>query len=87
MSILVAESVPVADLRPGDMVRYGGDGYRVAEVLPVAVLSGHVVVGWSYVGGVRTERVALVYAMTVLWLSGSAVRNDRPPCSAASHRR
>lgn len=62
MTTLVAESVPVADLRPGDMVRYGGDDYRVAEVLPVAALSGHVVVGWSYVGGLRTERAALIYA-------------------------
>jgi hypothetical protein len=57
MSILI----PVMSLRAGDMVRYAGEEYRVAEVMPVAVLSGHAVIGYSYTDGMRSERVALLY--------------------------
>ncbi|GIH07348.1 hypothetical protein Rhe02_54150 [Rhizocola hellebori] len=63
MSTLTSTFVAVTSLRAGDMVRYGGTDYRVAEVMPVAVLSGHVVVGYSYTDGLRDDRAALVYAV------------------------
>jgi hypothetical protein len=62
MTTLLAEFVPVTSLQAGNMVRYAGTEYQVAEVLPIAVLSGHAVIGYSYTDGMRDERVVMVYA-------------------------
>lgn len=61
MTTLIAEFTPVASLQAGQRIRYGGGDYQVAEVLPVAVLSGHVVV--AHAGGNLDERVTLIYAV------------------------
>jgi hypothetical protein len=63
MTAMTAEFVPVTSLHAGDMVRYAGTDYQVADVMPVAVLSGHVVVGYVFADGVRGDRVALIYAV------------------------
>jgi len=59
MSTLLADFVPVTSLHAGQGIRYGGGDYVVAEVLPIAVLSGHAVI--AYAGANVDERVVLVY--------------------------
>lgn len=64
MTTSTATFIPAALCTPGVEVVYGGDLFRVAELLPIAVLGGHVLVANppDGVGGWLTERVALVYA-------------------------
>jgi hypothetical protein len=81
MTAMTAEFVPVTSLHAGDMVRYAGTDYQVADVMPVARYStgmsdssGHVVVGYVFADGVRGDRVALIYACadSVAELTGGA---------------
>lgn len=63
MTTSTATFIPAALCTAGVEVVYGGDTFRVAELLPIAVLGGWVLVAnpSDGVGGWREERVALPY--------------------------
>jgi len=60
MTTLLVDFVPVTSLQAGQHIRYGGDDYVVAEVLPIAVLAGHAVI--AYAGENVDERLVLPFA-------------------------
>jgi len=78
MSTLLTDFVPVTSLLAGQSIRYGGGDYVVAEVLPIAVLSGHAVI--AYAGENVDERVVLVFAIQDALAELSDVR--APRCAA-----